>query len=61
MKPRFDHKVIRPGGKRYDIVAATDLAAKFAAIRREQAAAQKEAEATAAEARQKVRALGGKR
>ena len=61
MKPRFDHKIIRPGGKRYDIGAVTDLAAKFEAIRREQLAERKRAEADAAEAKVKVRALGGKR
>lgn len=48
MKPKMDHKVQRPDGKRYDMGAETDLRSKFAAIRREQAAAvKKQADADA--------------
>ncbi len=44
MKPKFDHKVIRPGGKVYDITARTDLAKTFDRIRREQQANARERE-----------------
>lgn len=46
MKPRFDERVKRPGGKRYDMGAPTDLEATFRRIRREQAESRdREAEA----------------
>lgn len=64
MRPKYDHKIIRPGEKRYDIYAKTDLAKKFEAIRKEQAAAAKNSAAIEAEARAKVApiaARGGKR
>lgn len=37
MKPKFDNRIIRPDGKTYDMSAPTDLKAKFAAIRKQQA------------------------
>jgi hypothetical protein len=36
VKPRFDDRVIRPGGRRYNIFEKTDLARTFARIRSEQ-------------------------
>lgn len=37
MKPKFDDRIHRPGGKVYDMSAPTDLKTKFAIIRKQQA------------------------
>lgn len=57
MKPKFEHLVKRPGGRRYDIFAKTDLAATFARLKREQTAAAREAESVRQEQSRKVRKL----
>ena len=45
MKPRFDDRVKRPGGRRYDMGAPTDVAKTFERARRELEADQREREA----------------
>jgi hypothetical protein len=57
MKPKFDHRVKRPGGKMYDMSGETDLRSKFAAIRREQAAAARKHETHMAETSAKVKPM----